>query len=76
MSKYLKVKDNPSYAKDTTNGSIINTNTGAYEQRLRQIEEQKKTIAAEKKFNEEFNTLKTDMHEIKDLLKNLLASNK
>ena len=36
--KTLKVEDNPDLIKDLSSGAVINTNNGAYEARLAQIE--------------------------------------
>tara|TARA_B100000900_G_C20339623_1_gene617656 strand:- start:12 stop:230 length:219 start_codon:yes stop_codon:yes gene_type:complete len=39
--KTAKIKDNPDYIKDLTTGAVINTNNGAYEARLAQVEKRK-----------------------------------
>lgn len=40
--KTAKIKDNPDLIKDLNSGAVINTNNGAYEARLAQV--QKKEI--------------------------------
>jgi cell shape-determining protein MreC len=70
----VKIKDNVSLSRDTTSGAIINTNSSLYQKRLNEIEALKNQKAEKEQFDEEFNNLKTDVNEIKTLLKNLLAS--
>ena len=39
--KTAKIKDNPDLIKDLNSGAVINTNNGAYEARLAQVEKRK-----------------------------------
>ena len=39
--KTLKIEDNPDLIKDLSSGAVINTNNGAYEARLAQINKRK-----------------------------------
>ena len=71
----IVIKDNVSLERDLTSGAVINTNDSLYQKRLSQIQALKHQEKKEKAFNEEFETLKDDVNEIKDLLKTLLASN-
>lgn len=68
------IQDNVSLSRDTTNGAVINTNNSLYQKRLNEIEALKNRQIESKKFKEEFNNLKTDVDEIKTLLKTLLES--
>jgi Tfp pilus assembly protein PilN len=68
------IQDNVSLSRDTTNGAVINTNNSLYQKRLNEIKALKNRQIESKKFKEEFNNLKTDVDEIKTLLKTLLES--
>ena len=59
-----KIKDKPDLIKDTTSQAVINTNSNAILARRAQIAEQKAK-------DEELQTMKNDIAEIKELLKNL-----
>jgi hypothetical protein len=60
----VKIKDNLELERDIHSNAVINTNKNGYENRLSQIKKQEK-------FNEEFQSLKADMAEIKEILKTL-----
>jgi hypothetical protein len=60
----VKIKDNLELERDIHSNAVINTNMNGYENRLNQIKNQQK-------FNDEFQSLKADMAEIKELLKTL-----
>ena len=71
---YKQVDGHPNLARDSKSHAIINRNTDAYEQA------KKRAAAAQIKRDEirdttrEINHLKSEMHEIKHLLKELLVS--
>jgi len=71
----IQIENNTSLSRDLSNGAVINTNDSLYQQRLNQIEALKKEKLEREAFEQEFNSLKNDVTEIKDLLKTLLASN-
>ena len=60
----VKIKNNLELERDIHSNPVINTNMNGYENRLNQIKNQQK-------FNDEFQSLKADMAEIKELLKTL-----
>ena len=68
MSEYIQVEDNPNLARDTNSRAIINTNMSAYEAAVA------RSRAAQKQRDElrdavrDINSLKSEMHEIKSLL--------
>lgn len=64
MPRTKKIKDKPDLIKDTTSQAVINTNSNAILARRAQIAEQKAK-------DEELQTMKNDIAEIKELLKNL-----
>lgn len=64
MPKIKKIKDNPDLVKDTATQAVINTNSNAIHARRAQI-------AASKAREDEIQTMKADIAEIKSLLKKL-----
>ena len=67
--KTLTVEDNPDLIKDLSSGAVINTNNGAFEARLKQIE--KSRVDAEQ--TEDIVQLKKDVEEIKKLLEKIAS---
>lgn len=68
MQRFLKVKDRENLVKDMSTGAILNTDPSAilrHEKRLREMDK-------EKHREDEINSLKSDISEIKALLKALL----
>jgi|TARA_Y100001938_G_C7962984_1_gene365296 hypothetical protein len=59
-----KIADKPDLVKDTVSGAVINTNTNAFTARREQM-------AAQKEREEEFQTMKKDLEELKKLVKKL-----
>ena len=64
MPRAKKIKDNPDLIKDTSSQAVINTNRTAIQARRAQI-------AQNKQKEEELQTMKDDIAEIKSLLKKL-----
>ena len=70
---YVQVEDYPDLVRDADNGAIINKNVSAYEQA------KKRAISAQRQRDEirnttrEINNIKCEMHEIKNLLKELIG---
>ena len=62
--KRVKVKDNFALERDRSSNAVINTSETAYKQRLKQKETQGKN-------REEINQIKSDLAEIKALIKQL-----
>jgi prefoldin subunit 5 len=72
MSKYLKVESHTSLVRDINSNAIVNTNASEYQiymQRVRSREQQGDQIRNAVK---EINTLKTELREIKNLIKELV----
>ena len=76
MSRYIKIEDEDNYVKDS-NGShaIINNNVNAYEVAKKRAEEAQRQRDEIRETNREINTLKSEMHEIKFLLQQLVKDN-
>ena len=72
MSRYLKVEGHTSLVRDINSNAIVNTNASEYQiymQRVRSREQQGDQIRNAVK---EINTLKTELREIKNLIKELV----
>jgi hypothetical protein len=62
---FHKVKENVSYVKNPETGNVINTRTGDYKAR-------KRKLMAEQRKNSEINDLKSELSEMKEMMKMLL----
>ena len=71
-NRYLQVEGKKDLVRDTNSGAIINRNRSAYEQAKRRAAEAQKQRDEIRSATREINTLKCEMHEIKDMLKTLL----
>ena len=72
MSRYLKVEGHTSLVRDTYSNGIVNTNVNEYQiymQRVKAREQQGDQIRNAVK---EINTLKAELREIKNLLKEIV----
>ena len=72
MTEYLKVEGHQDLARDTNSGAIINRNRSAYEMAKKRAAEAQKQRDEIRGATREINTLKCEMHEMKDMLKILL----
>ena len=73
--KYLQVQGHDDLVRDTESTAIINKNRGAYliaKQRAESAQRQRDAI---RNANREINNIKSEMHEIKSMLKTLLDKN-
>ena len=72
MTEYIQVKDHPDLVRDTQSHAIVNTNMAAYQAAV------ERSRAAQKQRDElrdavrDINNLKCEMHEIKNLLLELV----
>jgi len=75
MSNYIPVEGNSDLVRDPRTDSIINTNTNAYEQYISQ--RKKRKLEKDKSLNieEDLANLKSEMNEIKSLLRELVNGN-
>ena len=72
MTEYLKVEGHRDLARDTNSGAIISRNRSAYEMAKRRAAEAQKSRDEIRSATREINTLKCEIHEIKDMLTVLL----
>tara|TARA_B100000424_G_scaffold67817_2_gene50268 strand:+ start:1033 stop:1260 length:228 start_codon:yes stop_codon:yes gene_type:complete len=70
--KYLQVEDNQDLVRDTHSNAIINRNRSAYEIAIKRASDAQKQRDEIRNATREINTLKCEMHEIKNMLKELI----
>lgn len=75
MSTYLKVSGYQDLVRDTKTGAVINTNRSAFLIAKKRCEEATKHKDQMRSAIREINTLKSEMHEIKNLLKQMVDNN-
>ncbi len=73
-SKYKEVDGHPDLVRDSTSHAIINRNVNAYEQAKSLAAAAQRQRDEIRDTTREINHLKSEMHEIKHLLKELLIS--
>ena len=71
---YKQVDGHPNLARDSKSHAIINRNTDAYEQAKKRAADAQRQRDEIRDTTREINYLKSEMHEIKHLLKELLVS--
>ena len=72
--EYREVEGHPDLVRDTSSHAIINKNVGAYEQAKRRAAAAQAQRDEIRDTNREINNLKSEMHEIKSLLKELVGN--
>ena len=73
--RFLQVEGHDDLVRDTESNAIVNKNRGAYllaKQRSQNAQRQRDAI---RNANREINNIKSEMHEIKSMLKTLLDKN-
>lgn len=75
MSDHLKVEGHDNLVRDTQSHAIINTNVNAYNLAKKRAGEAQRQRDELCETTREINTLKSEMHEIKFLLQQLVKDN-
>mgnify|MGYP006214953631 FL=1 len=70
--KYLQVEDNTDLVRDTHSNAIVNKNRNAYEIAVKRAKEAQRQRDEIRDATREINNLKCEMHEIKNMLKELI----
>ena len=71
---YTQVEGHPDLVRDSTSHAIINRNVNAYEQARKRAADAQKQRDEIRDTTREINHLKSEMHEIKNLLKELVGN--
>jgi len=72
MREFVKVEGHADLVKDTKTHAVINTNRNAYVNYKKRLQEAQRQRDEIRTATREINTLKCEMHEIKDMLKTLM----
>ena len=75
MSNFTRVEGHQDLIRDNKSGAIINRNRSAYEMAKKRAADAQRQRDEIRSATREINTLKCEMHEIKDMLKTLLDRN-
>ena len=75
MSNYIPVEGNADLVRDPKTDQIINTNTSGYEQYIARRKQRKLEKEKSSNIEEDLANLKSEMNEIKSLLKELVNGN-
>ena len=70
--EFLQVKDHEDLVRDTQSNAIVNRNTNAYEVAVKRAKEAQQQRDEIRNATREINTLKCEMHEIKNMLTELI----
>lgn len=73
--RYIKVENETGWMRDTHTNALINTNTAHIDKAREMKEKRKQQLLNQKRMDEDINNLKSDISEIKDLLKVLAGKN-
>ena len=72
MSKYLKVEGHTSLVRDIGSNAIVNTNVSEYQIYMQRVKAREQQGDKLRNVCKEINTLKTELREIKNLLKEIV----
>ena len=75
MSNFIPVEGNSDLVRDPNTDQIINTNTSAYQQYINRREQRKREKEKSLTVEEDIANLKSELSEIKSLLKELVNGN-
>ena len=72
MTDYIQVEDNPNLARDVNSRAVVNTNMAAYQAAVERSRAAQKSRDELRDAVRDINNLKCEMHEIKNLLLQLV----
>ena len=72
MSRYLKVEGHTSLVRDIGSNAIVNTNVSEYQMYMKRVKSREQQGDKLRSVCKEINTLKTELREIKNLLKEIV----
>tara|TARA_A200000159_G_C7045529_1_gene223873 strand:+ start:166 stop:393 length:228 start_codon:yes stop_codon:yes gene_type:complete len=75
MSNYIPVEGNTDLVRDPNTDQIINTNSSAYQQYINRRQQRKREKDKSLTIEDDLANLKSEMSEIKSLLKELVNGN-
>ena len=72
MSKFIKVEGHSNLVRDTYSNGIVNTNVSEYQIYMQRVKNREKQGDQIRNAVKEINTLKTELREIKNLIKEIV----
>ena len=72
MSKFIKVEGHSNLVRDTYTNGIVNTNVSEYQIYMQRVKNREKQGDQIRNAVKEINTLKTELREIKNLIKEIV----
>ena len=72
MSDYIKVKDNDALLRDQKSNAIVNDSKYEYDKYMRLKKQKQDEMNRGNKIEDEVDTIKNDVNEIKNLLKSFI----
>ena len=72
MSRYLKVEGHTSLVRDTYSNGIVNTNVNEYQIYMKRVKAREEQGDQIRNAVKEINTLKAELREIKNLIKEIV----
>ena len=69
----VKITENRNLERDLNTSAVINTNITGYQARLNRINNREKQVVIDAKQREDIESLKTDVAEIKKMLKQIVS---
>jgi hypothetical protein len=70
---FVKVEGHPDLSRDMNSGAIVNRNRTAYDRAKKRAQEAQQSRDDIRTATREINNIKSEMHEIKSLLKELVS---
>ena len=71
--KFVQVEGHPDLSRDMNSGAIVNLNRSAYDRAKKRAREAQQSRDEIRTATREINNIKSEMHEIKSLLKQLVS---
>ncbi len=71
--RFVQVEGHPDLSRDMNSGAIVNRNRTAYDRAKRRAQEAQQSRDDIRTATREINNIKSEMHEIKSLLKELVS---
>lgn len=76
MEKYRKIKDNENYYRDLKTNAVVNFDYNAYDSYVNNYKRKLQDIKTINELSNEVSSLKEDINEIKNLLRNIVNGSK
>ena len=75
LPRYVNIKDSTTLVRDTFSMGVLNMNKGAYAEAKLRHDIAMQKLAEDRRQEQELNTLRREVEELKDLVKQLVEKN-